>query len=142
MARPRLANRLAICAAVILLLSGEALAGPAPAASKARIVWINPYNTVKVATGDCGRNLCGWVIWASPEAEQEAREGGVAHLVGTELLQNYRSTGPGTWQGRVFVPDMGKTYYSTIKLLNPNALRISGCIWGGLICKSQVWRRV
>lgn len=141
MSRPRIAKSLAICAAVIPLLFGKVLDGHAQTASQARIVWINPYNTVKVATGNCGGNLCGWVVWATPEAEQEAREGGVKQLVGTELLQNYRPTGPGTWQGRVFVPDMGKTYYSTIRLLNPNALKISGCIWGGLICKSQIWRR-
>jgi uncharacterized protein (DUF2147 family) len=46
------------------------------------------------------------------------------------------------WQGRVFVPDMGRTYYSTIKRLDPNQLIISGCIFGGLICKSQIWHRV
>lgn len=93
-------------------------------------------------TGNCGNNLCGWVVWATPEAIQEAKDGGVQQLIGTELLRNYHSTGPGTWQGRVFVPDMGKTYYSTITLLDPNSLKISGCILGGLICKSQIWRRV
>jgi uncharacterized protein (DUF2147 family) len=36
---------------------------------------------------------------------------------------------------------MGRTFYSTITRLNPQALKISGCILGGLICKAQVWHR-
>ena len=142
MVSSRLAMRLALGIVMLLPLMAEARPGPAPSTPQTRTIWINPYNNVKVATGDCGGKLCGWVVWATPEAEQEARDGGVQQLVGTELLQNYRATGPGTWQGRVFVPDMGRTYYSTIRLLDPNSLKISGCILGGLICKSQVWRRV
>lgn len=103
--------------------------------------WSNPLGTVKVETGNCGANLCGWVIWAAPQAISDARDGGVARLVGTELLKNYRSTGPGRYQGQVFVPDMGRTFYSTIKQNDANSMRISGCILGGLICKSQDWHR-
>lgn len=109
--------------------------------SQARSTWVNPYNNVKVETGDCGGKLCGWVVWATPEAEQDARDGGVQKLVGTELLQDYRQTGSNRWQGRVFVPDMGRTFYSTISRDEPGALRISGCILGGLICKSQLWHK-
>ncbi|MFM6931444.1 MAG: DUF2147 domain-containing protein [Novosphingobium sp.] len=107
-----------------------------------RTLWANPSDTVKVATGDCGRNLCGWVVWASPDAEKDARDSGVAKLVGTEVLQDYHSVAPARWEGRVFVPDMGRTFVSTITQINPTALKISGCIWGGLICKSQIWHKV
>ncbi len=103
--------------------------------------WSNPLGTVRVETGSCGGNLCGWVVWAAPQAVIDARESGVTRLVGTELLKNYRSTGPGRYQGQVFVPDMGRTFYSTIKQNGANSLRISGCILGGLICKSQDWHR-
>ena len=120
-----------------------AIAQPSPPAqqSQARSTWINPYSNVKVETGDCGGKLCGWVVWATPEAQQDARDGGVQNLVGTELLQDYRQTSGNRWQGRVFVPDMGRTFYSTITREEPGALRISGCILGGLICKSQLWHR-
>lgn len=121
--------------------AASALPPPAAAQPHMRSVWINPHNNVKVETGDCGGKLCGWVVWATAEAEQDARDGGVEKLVGTELLQDYRQTASDRWQGRVFVPDMGRTFYSTITRVDPAALRISGCIMGGLICKSQVWRR-
>lgn len=103
--------------------------------------WVNPHNTVKVATGDCGGKLCGWVIWATPEAEQDARGGGVQQLVSSKLLQDYRQIDSSHWQGRVFVPDMGRTFASTITLEEPDTLKISGCILGGLICKSQLWHK-
>ncbi len=103
--------------------------------------WINPHGTVKVETGDCAGKLCGWVVWAAPKAEADARDSGVPRLIGTELLRDYRSAGPGRYEGQVYVPDMGRTYASTIEQRGPNDLKISGCILGGLICKSQDWHR-
>jgi uncharacterized protein (DUF2147 family) len=103
--------------------------------------WINPRGTVKVQTGDCAGKLCGWVIWAAPQALADARDSGVTRLVGTELLRNYRRTASGRYQGQVYVPDMGHAFYSTIEQQGANNLKISGCILGGLICKSQIWRR-
>ncbi|WP_336969564.1 DUF2147 domain-containing protein [Sphingobium aromaticiconvertens] len=103
--------------------------------------WINPRGSVVVTTGACSDKLCGWVSWASSKALADAREGGVPKLLGTELLQDYRETKTNHWSGRVYVPDMGKTYYSTIEQLDADRLKISGCILGGWICRSQIWRR-
>jgi uncharacterized protein (DUF2147 family) len=104
--------------------------------------WINPKGNVKVETGFCGSRLCGKVIWANPHAEERARQGGVAELVGLELLHDYRRIAPENWQGEVFVPDMGRRFASKITQIDANTLKISGCILGGLICKSQVWHRI
>lgn len=103
--------------------------------------WINPRHSVTVEIAPCGTLLCGAVVAASSEAQQDAREGGTAQLIGTRLLRDYHHTAAGQWQGRVFVPDRGDTFYSTISQLDSSRLRISGCILGGLICKSQVWQR-
>ena len=105
--------------------------------------WINPRGTVKVQTGSCtGGDLCGWVVWANPQAQADARDGGAGRLVGTELLRSYRQAGPRLYRGQVYVPDMGRTFYSTIEQRGADELKISGCILGGLICKSQEWRRI
>lgn len=141
MTQKHVAMLMAAAFAAYTPLAASALPAPDAARPHMRSVWINPHNNVKVETGECGGKLCGWVVWATTEAEQEARDGGVEKLVRTELLQDYRQTASDRWQGRVFVPDMGRTFYSTITRVDPRALRISGCIIGGLICKSQVWRR-
>lgn len=104
--------------------------------------WINPKRTVTVVTSPCGQLLCGTVISATPEVQAIAKKAGAPPLVGTKLLRDYRQTGKDKWQGKVFVPDRNASYYSTIKQLGANQLKISGCILGGLLCKSQIWTRV
>lgn len=124
------------------LVSANPVASADPVAASAMTVpgtWINPKGTVKVKTGNCGTELCGWIVWANDQAISDARDAGVDKLVGTVLLQDYHSTGADRWQGRVYVPDMGGTYFSRMELLDPNHLKISGCVLGGWICKSQIW---
>lgn len=128
---------LAALSSVALLATTPVMASPPDAMG----VWINPRGTVKVQTGSCGNNLCGRVIWASEEALSDAKDSGVNNLIGTELLQSYRNVSPGRYVGTVYVPDMGHSFYSTIQQTSANNLHISGCVLGGLVCKSQDWRR-
>jgi len=103
--------------------------------------WMNPHGSVMVTTGACRDRLCGWIRWADEKALADAADAGVAHLVGTELLQDYHARGPGQWEGRVYVPDMGRSFSSVIRQIDPNRLKISGCLLGGWMCKSQIWTR-
>jgi uncharacterized protein (DUF2147 family) len=136
-------------AAALLAVEVPAAASPAPAngcAAAARPtvegLWMNPHGTVAVRTGDCRGRLCGWVVWASPQALQDAKDGGVDHLVGTELLEDYSADGADRWSGSVYVPDMGHSFSSTITLSAPGELQIRGCLIGGIFCKSQTWQRI
>ncbi|HWW57332.1 MAG TPA: DUF2147 domain-containing protein [Sphingopyxis sp.] len=126
-------------AMALLLLPGSGADAATPATPIG--LWQNPKGTIIVQTRPCGQLLCGNIVWAGPGAVADAREAGVNRLVGTELLSDYRASGAGRWTGRVYVPDQGRRYYSTIELRTPNSLRISGCILGGLICKRQDWIR-
>lgn len=131
-----------LIAGILLATAGfqapPAAAGPAPAAYG---VWRNPRGTIDVRIAPCGVEVCGTIVRASPEAEKDAREGGTPKLVGVQLLQHYKQVAPDRWEGRVFVPDMGGTYSSHIVKVSPNALRISGCLLGGWLCKTQTWTR-
>lgn len=121
---------------------GVAAARGGRAASGVDGLWLNPRGSVAVRTGPCADRLCGWVVWASPKAQNDAREGGLARLIGTELLQDYRPAGAGSWSGTVYVPDMGRHFSSEINAMSPTALQVKGCILAGLICKSQIWTRI
>ena len=113
-------------------------ASPSPPAG----FWLNPHGSVEVAIAPCARaQICGTIVWASAEAQQDARESGVGNLIGTRLLRDYGPTGAGGWQGQVYVPDMGRSFFSRITQVDPQHLRISGCVLHGLICKSQTWLR-
>lgn len=132
-----------ISRATIALAAGLAVfAGQAAVAQGVEGVWRNPKGTVEVRTGACGDRLCGVVVYASPKAQADARKAGAEPLIGTTLLRGYRATGAARWAGEVYVPDRKASYDSTIQLLDAQTLKVSGCILGGLICKSQLWHRV
>lgn len=118
---------------------------PAPVAALASAgpsgLWTNPHHSVVVRAAPCGGELCGTIVWASTEAQQDARDGGSGQLVGTELLRHFRPESRGRWSGSVFVPDMGRSFDSTIVQQGPNELNIAGCILHGMICKHQLWTR-
>lgn len=121
----------------VALPAGPNAPGPSPAG-----LWLSPHNNVAVRTAPCGARLCGWVVWASAGARADAKDGGVERLLGTELLEDYAADGSGAWSGTVFVPDMGRRFASRIDLPTPDTLRIRGCLWGGMICRSQNWSRI
>jgi uncharacterized protein (DUF2147 family) len=104
-------------------------------------VWHNPKNSVAVRTGACGDKLCGWVVRANDQAQADARDGGTPKLIGTALLREYRPSGRRKWSGQIYVPDMGRTFGSTITLVDSNTIDVKGCLIGGLLCKTQTWRR-
>lgn len=124
-------------AAALLALSAQ----PA-SAQGVEGVWANPKGSVQVRTGSCGDRLCGWIVYASPKAQADAKKAGADPLLGTALLRGYRANGDAQWAGQVYVPDRKEAYYSTIQLIDAQTLKVSGCILGGLLCKSQIWHRV
>lgn len=126
---------------VAILLLGLSAAAQAETPPTPIGLWQNPKGTILVRTRACGQLLCGNIVWAAPAALADAREAGVTSLIGTELLVDYRPKGIGHWTGQVYVPDQGRSFYSTIDQTSANSLRISGCILGGLICKHQDWTR-
>lgn len=129
-----------ICA----LSAAAALAAPQVASAQESIygVWRNPKNSVHINIEPCGQYLCGRVVWATDKAKEDAREGGTANLVGSQLLRNFSPSKTGTWRGRVFVPDLNVTVSGSAELVDANTLRARGCIFAGIGCKSQNWKRV
>lgn len=132
---------------MLFLLLAAALA-PAPAAmiapqaSPVVGVWANPKGTLTVRTAPCGDALCGIVVWAAATAQADARDAGAGRLVGMQLLQDYRHVGRDSWAGRVYVPDMGRSFSSRLRLTAPDRLTISGCLVAGFFCRSQQWHRM
>lgn len=127
----------------LMLAAAMAQPMPAPVSAAAPIagVWHNPRGSVAVRTGDCGGGLCGWIVRASDEAQADARDAGVPRLIGTTLLQDYRPIGRNRWSGRVYVPDMGRSFGSTITLVDADTIAVKGCVVGGFLCKTQTWHR-
>ncbi|MCX7283139.1 MAG: DUF2147 domain-containing protein [Novosphingobium sp.] len=122
--------------------SGPTSSGPTSSGDPVVGLWINPHRSVAVRNQSCGNSLCGRIVWASSDAQADARDSGVSNLIGIDLLRDYRPKGARAWQGTVLVPDMGHRFSSEIDVLDPDHIRISGCILHGLLCKLQVWMRI
>lgn len=105
-------------------------------------VWSNPKGTLQVRTRKCGAQLCATVIGASPKAQAKAAAAGVPALIGTEIFSNYRPSGDGDWTGTLYVPDRGKRVSSKLETNLGRSVKVSGCLIGRILCKSQTWTRI
>ena len=124
--------------------------GLAASVAEARVpagVWANPSNSVQVRFAPCGRGqdaqlMCGTVIWASEQAKADAARGGWGGLGGARLFTDCEEEEPGRWAGTVFIPDIGREVEGTITQVDAKTLVGEGCLFGGLGCRQQRWRRV
>ncbi|MEP3034310.1 MAG: DUF2147 domain-containing protein, partial [Pseudoruegeria sp.] len=65
--------------------------------------------------------------------------GADASLIGTQIIKGMTgSDAAGYSGGQIFAPDTGKWYRSKISR-SGNNISVSGCVAGGLICRSQIW---
>ena len=105
-------------------------------------IWRNSKDSVHIEILRCGEALCGRVVWANEKAKADARKGGTDPLVGTEMLRNFRKDSKGRWRGKVFVPDIGQTFYGTIAMIDAHKLKARGCLFAGIVCRSKIWVQI
>lgn len=132
-----LVTPLAIMAAAALLAPGAA----AQSAAEGH-VWRNPQDSVHVRIHPCGSGRCGTVVWANEKARADSARGGTPNLIGTQLFRDFRQTGPGSWSGKVFVPDLNRVFSGTGTLVDANHIVARGCLVASMGCRSQTWSRI
>ena len=70
---------------------------------------------------------------------QQAAQKGTDQLIGAQLLTGLSERKPGQWQGKLFIPDKNMRVDGKIQLVGPQQLKVSGCVAGRAMCKSQLW---
>ena len=133
---------------LILAAAMLAAASVAHAASPAEGRWMTPTRHGEVVISECGEALCGRLVDgdgiranpSQPDAlnkDASLRNRLLKNLV---MLEGFTG-GPSEWKGgTVYNPEDGGTYKGTIKLVDPNTLKLTGCIVFPL-CKTQTWVR-
>jgi uncharacterized protein (DUF2147 family) len=94
---------------------------------------------------NCGGALWGVVAWERSPGRDDRNPNPSLRgrpLLGSTVLTNMRKTAQQRWEGRVYNAQNGQTYNANIRLAGENALRIQGCVLGGIICGGQQWTRV
>lgn len=113
-----------------------------PAAQSAAIEgrWKSPGGNSIIAIAPCGDAMCGTVAWASAQAKQDSIKS-TPQLVGTAVLTGLHQKDASHWQGRLFIPDQNMRVTAKIQALSAQQLKVSGCLAGKALCKSQLWNR-
>lgn len=125
---------------LLAALATFATAMPAKANAPVEGYWRSPKSTVVIHIAPCGPQLCGTVTWANENAKRNASKH-VANLIGARLLTGLKG-GPTRYSGSVWIPDQDIHATAKLQMLSERSLQVSGCVFFGLLCKSQVWPRV
>jgi uncharacterized protein (DUF2147 family) len=107
-----------------------AIAAAAPSPNSPLGVWLTEEKEGKVRIEQCGVNLCGYSVDAKSNQN------------GEQVLINMKAGKDSKWSGRIFDPNTGSTYESTIALKGSDSLRVQGCAFGGMFCGGQTWSRL
>lgn len=135
--------------ALLFAVSGPALAAPLDVAGtwRAESRYGNILGHVRIA--DCGDGTpCGVLVWFDPTKTRERTDArNPDHtlrgrpLIGTTLIKGFEREGRAWRRGRLYNPEDGKTFTSTLQLApNRNHLRVTGCL--GPFCQTKIWTRV
>ncbi|VAW01932.1 hypothetical protein MNBD_ALPHA06-944 [hydrothermal vent metagenome] len=128
----------------LLLLASSAHANPHAVYG----LWLTPSKTAQIEIADCGDGTpCGTLVWIdgeNPDATLDDQNPDAAlrerPMLGIQMLWNFRKKSDGWKKGRIYSPQEGKTYRSTIALAEDGTLQVKGCL--GPFCKAQTWTRV
>ena len=102
--------------------------------------WKNPIGSAIIAIAPCGAALCGKVAWASARGQREVAKT-TSRVVGTTVLTGLKRSGR-RWTGSLFVPDDNIHVSARLELLDNRRLKLTGCAFAGIFCRTQIWTRV
>jgi len=89
-----------------------------------------------ITIAPCGIAVCG-VISRTFNADGEYQ----SENLGKTLVIDMVPQGGGAYEGQVWRPSNNKIYIGKMDV-DGNALRLRGCVAGGLLCSSQNWQRL
>ncbi|THD84524.1 DUF2147 domain-containing protein [Aliigemmobacter aestuarii] len=89
-----------------------------------------------VSIKPCGGAFCGTIAKTFKDGAEYASEN-----IGKQIVIDMVPAGGGKYEGKVWRPSNNKIYVGKIDLAG-SAMKLSGCVAGGLICAKQNWQKV
>jgi len=105
--------------------------------------FVSQSGDTRVRFADCGGQICGTIVAVRGQTTDEKNENTALRnraLVGIRMI-TMRPTGANAWQGSLYNFQDGKTYSGRMSMPDANSMSLSGCVLGGLVCRSQTWTR-
>lgn len=128
----------ALSGAILLAALGAGAANADPGGT-----WVTQRGDAKVRVARCGANLCGTIVWLKTPSTDKQNPDPVKRsrpVVGIQMIYGMAPTGQNRWAGQLYNPRDGKTYSGKLAL-DGDTMKLSGCVMGGLICKTETWTR-
>ena len=121
-------SRLFIAAAALLALAPPVLAQPDDIFGN----WSRGDGAARVKVAPCGGNICAINTWIKDPAGQKEK-------VGDRLIFTIKP-GNDQWSGSAHDPQRNLTFSAKLKATG-DSIVTTGCIVGGLICRSTRWTK-
>lgn len=108
-------------------------------------IWLvaNGYAHVKIEP--CNGAYYGVIDWNARPGDVDKHNPDLAKrgrpVLGMAILLAMKQTKDNEWSGEVYNAENGKTYDASITLVEPDVLRITGCVLG-FLCGGENWTRV
>ncbi|KFG68752.1 DUF2147 domain-containing protein [Microvirga sp. BSC39] len=106
--------------------------------------YLSETGETRVRIARCGGAYCGTIISVQGEAKDvnnpDPKLKG-RNLVGVQMISNIQPAADG-FTGQLYNYKDGKTYNGKMSFAGGKAMQLSGCVLGGLICRSQTWAKV
>ena len=138
-----------ICKATTLAVAIALFASLAQAATPADGDWKTQKDNAVVRISGCGDALCGYLV-TSDRLKSHPEQMDVRNrdkslrsrtLKGMALFSGLKG-GPTEWtDGSLYDPEDGKTYKGSIRLVDVDTMKLTGCVFVPL-CLSQTWTRI
>jgi uncharacterized protein (DUF2147 family) len=105
--------------------------------------YLSESGETQVRIAKCGQAYCGTIVSIqgdakdvnNPETSLRGRS-----LVGVQMISDLRPSGNG-FTGQLYNYKDGKTYTGKMSFAG-KSMQLSGCVLGGLICRSQTWAKL
>lgn len=123
----------------IILATALALGATAAAADPIEGVWQTQPDEgafAHVTIAPCGGAFCGTITRTFKDTQEYQSPN-----LGRQIVIDMAPQGGGKYQGQVWRPSNDKIYAGKASV-SGQQLNLSGCVAGGLLCKSQNWVKV
>jgi len=127
-----------LAALAVLAMAGSVQAQPADISG----TYVSESGETRVRVAKCGAVYCGTIVAVQGEPKDVNNPDPALrsrNLVGILMISNIQPSGDG-WSGSLYNYKDGRTYTGRMRMKG-SALELSGCVLGGLICRSQTWSR-
>ena len=115
-------------------------------------IWLTEKKDARVEISACAapaQGLCGKIVWISepndkegrPQTDKANKDASLRNrpLMGLQLFEGWKETGPNKWKGSIYDAEDGKSYDDVEITLAVDKLTLKGCI--AFLCDSDVWTR-